>query len=515
MIAIGSDAAPRPGSAGGTGLVGTLRMLSRHARGIAVSALVVTGVALGLSMTATPQYSATAALFFSLQHGNSATDLAQGVTYTRDQLASYAALAQSPAVLRPVIDQLGLDSTPAALAGRVSATAATETVVLDVTATSSSATESARIANAVAAQLTTAVMAVAPTDTTGRATVRVTPVTPATPPAHPSSPRTLLNVISGLLGGLLLGVLYAALREALDSRVRDASRVEALTDVPVLGRLAAVRVRETGQLTVADAPGSSRAEQIRQLRTNLEFLRVESEPFSFVVTSAMPAEGKSTVAANLAIAFAEVYERVLLIDADLRRPTVAQRLDLEGAAGLSTVLIGRAEFDDVVQEWGANGLHVLTAGAAPPNPVQLLDSPRMVQLLERLENRYDVIVIDSAPVLPVTDAVLLARRARGVLLVADTRRVRRHEFVEALRQLGHGHTRVLGIVLNRAGNGRQTYGYGAYASADVPGASTAGPVRRAWPRRVLPRRSAVPAPPSPEDQDADGVAPTPAEAARR
>src|SRR4051794_21842274 len=328
---------------GGNGLAASLRLLGRHVRGIALTVLLVAGAALVLSLAATPQYSSTAALYFSLQHGSSANDLAQGATYTRDQLASYATLARSPSVLGPVIDELDLHTTSAALAGRVSATAATDTVVLEVTATSSSGPESARIANAVADQLTRSVLAVAPTDLTGKATIRVTPVTPATAPGHPSSPRTLLNVVSGLVAGLILGVLLAVAREALDSRVRDGARVEALTDVPVLGRVAALRDRRGARLTVAGAPGSAQAEQFRQLRTNLEFTRAAGEPLSLVVTSSMPGEGKSTVAANLALALAEVYERVLLVDADLRRPTVADRLDLEGSAGLSTVLIGRAE----------------------------------------------------------------------------------------------------------------------------------------------------------------------------
>jgi succinoglycan biosynthesis transport protein ExoP len=449
------------------GVAGYLQLLRRRAWGMVACVVLGVGAAVTLSLLATPTYTSTAGLFFSLQHGNTANDLAQGATFTRDQMASYATLATAPVVLGPVIEELDLDTDPSALAHQVAATAPNDTVVLSVSVTSTSPEEAARIAGAVADRLVDVVEEVAPADTEGRATVRVTPVAPAEVPDAPSSPDTTLNALVGLVGGVALGALYAFLRETLDTRVRDARRVEGLTDAPILGRIPAAPAK----LPVATAPQTPHAELFRQLRTNLEFLRVEDEPFSLVVSSSLPGEGKSTVTLNLALAFAEVNERVLLVDADMRRPSVAERLDLEGAAGLSTVLVGRARIDDVVQEWGEHGLHVLTAGALPPNPAQLLDSPRMTELLAELESRYDVVVVDSPPVLPVTDAQLLARHTRGLLMVADSRQVRRHHLAEALRQLTNVDTRLLGVVLNRLKAEQQVYGYGAY---QAPAAAAAG-----------------------------------------
>ncbi|MGY1639799.1 polysaccharide biosynthesis tyrosine autokinase [Geodermatophilus sp. SYSU D00703] len=445
------------------GVRGWFQVLYRHVLAIVVAVVVCGTGALTASLLATPSYAATAGLFFSLQNASSAGDLVEGGAFTRDQMASFATLATTPAVLEPVIDELDLATDVRELADRVEAVTPSGTVFLELTVTDPSPQLAADVANAVAAQLIEVVGDVAPADTEGRATVRATTVTPAAAPEFASSPNTRMNLAAGLLTGLALGVLYALLRESLDTRVRDVHRVEALTDAPVLGRLAADG--DVPDLVVADAPHSPQAELFRQLRTNLEFSRAEGEPFSVAVTSSLPQEGKSTTAINLALALSEVCDRVLLVDADLRRPAVAQRLGLEGAAGLSTVLVGRADVEDVVQPWGDGGLSVLTSGAVPPNPAQLLDSPRMRALMAELEGRYDVVVVDSPPLLPVTDALLVSRCTRGTLLVVDSRRVRRHQLAEALRQLAAVQTRLFGVVVNRLVAGKQVYGYGSYSSA--------------------------------------------------
>ncbi|MDP5184377.1 polysaccharide biosynthesis tyrosine autokinase [Blastococcus sp. BMG 814] len=428
------------------------------------------GGSVALSLGATPVYTASASLFFSLQSGSSANELAQGSTFTQNQMASYATLATTATVLYPVIEELGLRTEPRDLARQVRVTTPNETVVLEIQVTSTSAVQAAAIANSVAENLTEAVGDLAPVDTRGNATVRSSVVAPAVEPEHQTSPNTRLNLVVGAFLGLVLGLLTALAREALDTRVRSADDVRALTEAPVLTRLPLDPASADG-LVVDRLPRSPQAELYRQLRTATNFLRIGGRPLMLTVTSAMPGEGKSTVAMNLALALSETSDRVLLVDADLRRPAVADRLGIEGAAGLSTVLVGRARFDDVVQEWGAPGLAVLTAGEVPPNPAELLSSPGMAELVARVRERYDVVIWDSPPVLPVTDAQVLSAYTDGVLLVASGRRLRRAQLAAALEGLRRVDARLIGVVLTmlREGIGDAIYGYGPYAQPEAAG----------------------------------------------
>jgi capsular exopolysaccharide synthesis family protein len=293
--------------------------------------------------------------------------------------------------------------------------------------------------------------------------------------------------VVGLLLGLVIGALVVALRETLDSRVGSVEKVRGLTDLPVLGALTVSPAEAHGSLIVSAESLSPQAELYRQLRTNLQFCQLDGRPLMVGVTSAISGEGKSTVSLNVALALAEVTDRVLLVDADLRRPTIADRLGIEGAAGLSTVLVGRAGFDDVVQEWGPRGLAVLTAGQIPPNPTELLSSPAMSALAAELADRYDAVIFDCAPLLPVTDALLLSRSTTGMVVVANSRKVRRGQLTQALSALAQVQARVLGVVVTMLdARGIATrYGYRA-EEMGVGGFS--------WTRRR--RGGALPVPPA-------------------
>jgi capsular exopolysaccharide synthesis family protein len=249
-------------------------------------------------------------------------------------------------------------------------------------------------------------------------------------------------------------------------------------------------------VVVAEAPHSSHAESFRQLRTSLQFLDVgaraggPSEARRLLsVTSSLAGEGKTTVAVNLAVALAETSARVLLVDADLRRPSVATRLGVEGAVGLTTVLVGQAEVSDVVQPWGGTGLDVLTSGELPPNPGELLGSPAMRSLLARLRAEYDFVIVDTAPLLPVADGAIVASLVDGTLLLANVAKVRRYQLAESLGSLARVEASLLGVVLNRVARDVRSYGYAADDGAGtrspaVGSAAKAG--RVANPRPPLP-----------------------------
>lgn len=454
------------GGEGVVGVVAYVQMLRRHVWGIVVSIGLAAGFALVLSLVATPVYTSTAGLFFSLQNGDTASDLAQGATFTRDQLASYATLATTPAVLGPVIENLELDTEVGDLARQVTAAAPNGTVVLSVSVDSTDPAEAARIADAVSTELIRVVEGVAPADSGGRATVRVTTVTPAAVPSAPSSPDTGLNVLAGLVGGTALGVLYAWLRERLDTRVRTAEDLARVTDLPLLASLDTPPGADAGRdLVVVNAPRSPAAEAFRSLRTAVQFTARPGQPLTLLVTSSHAAEGKSTVAANLAETLSESGLRVALVDADLRRPSLADVFGLEGGAGLTTVLIGRAQVSDVLQDWGRSGLHVLTSGPLPPNPSELLSSPAMAGVLATLGETHDVVLVDGAPLLPVTDSAVLARLVSGTLLIADAARTRRPAVAGSLALLRRVEARVAGVVLTHVRQ-RAAAGYGYESAID-------------------------------------------------
>ncbi len=214
-------------------------------------------------------------------------------------------------------------------------------------------------------------------------------------------------------------------------------------------------------------PGAPASEAFRVLRTNLQFMGLDKPLKSVIVTSATPGEGKSTTIANLAVAFAQTGARVCLVDADLRRPTVAKNFGVQNWAGLTTALIGQAELDSCLQETAVSGLTVLTSGPIPPNPAELVGSRRMADLLRTLEERFDIVLVDTAPVLAVTDAALLSRSVDGVLLVVRSGQVDYHQVNRAKEALEQVKARVLGVVLGAVKpEGRDGYYYYYYRSGE-------------------------------------------------
>lgn len=209
---------------------------------------------------------------------------------------------------------------------------------------------------------------------------------------------------------------------------------------------------------------SQAAEAYRMLRTNIQFFNVDNPLRTIAVTSATPGEGKTTTTCNLAVSFARNGQRVLIIDADLRRPAVHKAFRLPNTSGVSTALVSTArEFDDFVQFSGIENLWVLTSGPVPPNPAEMVGSQRMKQMIEHFSDVYDLVIVDSPPMLAVADPVLLGMQVDGVVLTMRSGKVTKETAVHAVRSLIGGKCHLLGIVLNavkRGGEGHQRYYYG-------------------------------------------------------
>jgi capsular exopolysaccharide synthesis family protein len=452
-----------------------------RARWMMIVLLVLVGVAIAsaYSITQAPTYSSTSKVFVSTSSAGTAQDLATGNNFTVQRVITYSALVVTPIVLLPVIDDLNLGVSVPNLAGRVSASAPTGTSLIEITVTDLSAARSAEIANSISKSLTTVVQKIETPDTPGAASpVKLTLAQNATTPGGPISPNVPLNIALGFLVGLFLGVGLAVLRQTLDTRIRSERDVEQITDIPVLGRIMFDAKAKERPLIVHVDPKSQRAESFRSLRTNLQFLEIGREDRSFVVTSSIQSEGKSTSAANLAIALADAGSRVLLVDADLRRPKLADYLGIEGAVGLTDVLIGQAELNEVVQPWGAGKLFVLPAGRVPPNPSELLGSAHMIHLIAEFNRAFDVVIFDSPPLLPVTDAAILAKSVGGVLLVVSAGRALKAQLRGAISALEKVDAPISGLVMTMLPTQGpdaykyDNYGYGYGYSEDVDKAAS-------------------------------------------
>lgn len=440
-----------------------------HKSWILVVAFALLGVAAAtaFSLTSDPKYQTTTQLYVSVRAADGAAtgELVQGSSFARQAVVSYVDVVNSTLVLDRVVDDLGLSETPQQLDAMVSADSPTNTVLIDITVSNSDPGLAAQIANSVGENFADVVVnqlekpegeAVSP--------VRIETIQPALVPTRASSPNVPMNIAMGLLLGLTLGVIVAILRNVLDTRIHSSHDIESITDAAILGGIALDPEAKTRPLVVHADPRSPRAESFRSLRTNLQFVNLEKGPRSFVITSSIPGEGKSTTTANLAISLAETGASVALIDGDLRLPRVADYMGIEGGVGLTDVLIGRADLVDVLQKWGRAKLYVLPSGKIPPNPSELLGSTAMKQLLSALADQFDYVLIDAPPLLLVTDAAVISKQTGGVIVAAASGRTKRSELTAAVRTLESIGSNIAGIVVTMLPTkGPDSYAYGQYS----------------------------------------------------
>lgn len=276
-------------------------------------------------------------------------------------------------------------------------------------------------------------------------------------PVKPTPARSA--VLAGVLG-LLLGLGVAFLLDYIDDSIKTHDDVEALTDIPVLAVVPVEPPPDNRPIALSE-PHEFAVEVYRGLRTNVQFLGLDRPLRIIQVTSSLPGEGKTTTATNLAIVLTQAGSSVVIVDADLRKPRVHEVFLVPPTPGLTEALLG--ETIDMVVSHLDGGLHVVSAGTAPPNPSEMMTHARSGEFLQELGARYDYVIVDTAPVLPVADALAMSQTVDGVLLVAQANRVSGRELTESLSKLDRVGAPVFGVVLNRAqGTGREggTYGYG-------------------------------------------------------
>jgi receptor protein-tyrosine kinase len=424
-----------------------IQVLRRRWMTIALLFVIAVVAASAYTFTATKQYESHAGVFVSADTRD-ASDAYAEVVAISTRMTSYADLATSTELMNRVISDLDLNLGVDTLREKVGSAPVVNTQQIAITATDPDPHVAQAIARSVSENLASYLEEVeTPRGTTAsQITTRVT--NEATLPTSPASPRTLLNLVTAALVGLVLGIGLAVARDVLDRTVRSLDNVQEVTDAPVLASVGFDPGMKRNPLLTDLGAFAARTEAFRLLRTNLQFLDLDSRPRSLVITSAVPGEGKTATSTNLAVALAQAGRRVLLVDGDLRRPRVASLLDLDGAIGLTTVLVGSASLEDAIQVHGASGLHFLASGAKPPNPTEILQSRVTHDLMARLRAEYDMVIIDVPPLLPVADAAVLAAATDGAIIVAKHGRTTRDQLREATGRLENVGGRLFGIVIN-------------------------------------------------------------------
>jgi len=291
-------------------------------------------------------------------------------------------------------------------------------------------------------------------------------VDPAIAPNKPIKPQKKKNLLLGLLVGLMVGTGLAFFQEYLDDTIKDADEAKKVLGLPLLALIPFISTRIETDGREADAalvsynePKSSVAEAFRSLRTGIHFCAINRRKKVLLVTSSFPGEGKSTIAANLAITFAHTGARVLLVDCDMRRPSLHDKFGHSKTPGLTELLAGDVEVVDAVHNCGIPGLDMISAGTTPPNPAELLGSEAMKLFLERQREQYDHVVIDAPPVLAVTDATVLTSYSDLVLVVLETGRVPQKAAIRLRELLSTIQTPIAGLVVSDRANLGSAYGY--------------------------------------------------------
>jgi capsular exopolysaccharide synthesis family protein len=288
----------------------------------------------------------------------------------------------------------------------------------------------------------------------------VTMVTPSHTAAK-VSPKQAQNLIFAAVLGLVLGVCFALLQEYLDDRVNSPDHVKALISAPTLGFIPLVK--HDSEVLISSSTASALMESYRALRSNVGFATVDSDTNAILITSTRPGEGKSTTAVNLASSMALDDKRVILVDLDLRRPTIHQKLHLDPGCGVTNVLMGHKTLEEALQPTQIPGLEVLTSGPLPPNPAELMNTQAMRRLLEELKHRADVVIIDSPPLLATADSQVLSALVDGVVYVIQFGVVRKPEIRHAYSLLQQASINMLGVVFNKIDVAtNREYGYGVY-----------------------------------------------------
>lgn len=369
---------------------------------------------------------------------------------------TYSELAKSRTVAEDVINTLKLNIKPEELQEMISISPKEDTEFLNISVRSKDAEQAMLIANQLAKSLKKISITVKKVDN-----VQILDL--AQLPTVPDSPRPILNMSIAFALGLMGSMSLVFLFEYLDNTIKAQEDIEKLIDVPVIGIIPGVtgdkhqKNMKYEELISVKNPKSRAAEAYRTLRTNIQFASIDEQINSIVVTSAQPGEGKSTIISNLSNLTAQGEKKVLLMDCDLRNPVIHKRLGLSNNEGLTSILLGRKNLYDCIRKIGTQNLYVITSGPIPPNPTELLGSNKMKNLLEELKEMFDIIFIDTPPVLAVTDPQILASLSDRVAVIVSYGNTEKKDVIRAKDLLEKVGAKIIGVAINNVPNEAKQY----------------------------------------------------------
>lgn len=444
-------------------IMGLARAVLRRAWLVALAAAVCAGLTLvSTLLLVTPKYQASTKLYVNNRASDSGSITSSDISTSRNLVDTYIIILNTPETLNAVIDYAGVDRDYEALSRMISASAVDNTEIFQVTVTGTDPEELLRIAQAIAHILPLQIA-----DTIESSTSVKVVQAPLLPTA-PSSPSYALSALVGLLAGGALAVAVIVIRALVDTTIRTEEDIAQLCHHPILAAIPDMNGEGKGKVgrpnsepiaLVGGQISFAAAEAYKLLRAKLQFSFSESGCHVIGLSSALSGEGKSLSSVNLAYSLAELGKKVLLIDCDMRRPTLAEKLGIQKFPGFSSYLTGQEALEGLIRPSGLlEELHVITAGQNPPNPNELLSSAKMSAAMEALRRRYDYVLLDLPPVGEVSDAITVTAVADGILLVVRENFCHRQVLAHTLQQFAYVNARLLGLVVNCAAEKGGKYG---------------------------------------------------------
>ena len=415
--------------------------------------VVVLAVVLGgasatlLTARSTPVYQSSVTFFVSTPSSNDAAALAADQFASR-RVNSYVRLLSSGTMAKELRDS-GINLPSGAIASRIHGSADLNTVLLTATVKDTSKARALQIADLIGSKFGDVVgrvdaQAKASKTPNSNYAIQLQVVSGPSVRATPVSPRKTLNLTLGLFIGLLVGIAVAIGLEARDTSIRSEEDLLSVGEIALLGSIPYERSARNSPVIRDERRSARRAEALRKIRTNLQFADVDASIQVLAVTSSVPKEGKTSTALNLAMLAAEAGRRVLIIDCDLRHPQVGEYAGVPGVVGLTDTLAQRVQLSDVIQRWGEYSFDILPCGSIPPNPSELLSSKQMTALVKLLRSEYDLIVLDTPPLVPVTDAAVVSAYTDGMILAIRYGKTSRAKVKQSLQALKSVDARVAG-----------------------------------------------------------------------